>query len=337
MSLTSHLKDQTSPIGQFIRQHFAYTSSITKEPNRQLRSSTTLHPTTESAPYGTLGTSIDYRIRYAFGITSSRQLKAWYGARSLTYKPLRNKNDIPIDLYELVRVIGGIRIGINAEVAQGPYPLQLVMSFFDSLDITLNTLQPVGRLLELESERTLARYCFVLSLFEEVFRSQVYQGNGYKNGPLMVPTTKSSVEELLAIPHDEWIDDLCTMFTLFYDRYYHLLSHSHVLNPSFTGSKYVGQADADIIVDGCLIDIKASISPDIEARYLYQLAGYLLLDFDDKLHIDSVAIYMARQGIMFTWPIHDFLHLLSGDNTTNIASLRQEFRTLCENMRKRNR
>jgi hypothetical protein len=218
-------------------------------------------------------------------------------------------------------------------VAQGPYPIKLIQSFFDSLDTTLQRIQPAGIVLKFEDEKLLASYCFVLALFEEVFRSG--QRYSYNQGPLMVPTTKNSVDELLAIPQDTAVDDLCSMFSLFYEGYHHLLLEPHILNPSFSGSKYVGQADADIIVNGCLIDFKASIAPEIEARYLHQLAGYLLLDFDDELHIDSVGIYMARQGMLIRWDISDFIHKLIDDDTANLGTLRQEFRTLCENRRQR--
>src|SRR5713101_6997364 len=181
MSLTSHLKDPASTIGQFIKQRFAHTANLTKDAKDKLRGVITFLPTnvTTRYPYGTIGTAIDYRIRYAFSITPSRQLKAWYGATLLTYKPLKNKDDIPIDEGEILRVLKGMRY-YSSGTAQGPYPLKLIQSFFDSLDTTLYIMQPVGRALEMEAERLLARYCFVLGLFEEVFRSG--REDSYKYG-----------------------------------------------------------------------------------------------------------------------------------------------------------
>jgi hypothetical protein len=92
----------------------------------------------------------------------------------------------------------------------------------------------------------------------------------------------------------------------------------------------VGGADADLVVDGCLIDIKTSISSQVKAEYLYQLAGYLLLDYDDLLHLNTLGIYMARQGLLFTWPVAEFLHQLTGDDRATLASLRQTFRVICQ-------
>ncbi len=302
MSLTSHLNDKTSPIGQFIKQHFSQTTALTKDANRQLKDVSTLRPlesAEESYPYGSLGAAFDYRARYAFAITPYQQLVAWHGALLLS-------------------------------IAGGSYSRRLVKDFFEKLDVTLKTVQPVGKRLDTVDEHTLDRYCFVLSLFEQVFRS-----SAYVQGPLMQPTVKHSVEELLAIPQVAWLDDLRAMFMLFYDRYHHLLSRPAILNPVFAGSVDIGGADADMIVEGCLIDMKASISPQIKADFLYQLAGYVLLDYNDMYHITSVGIYMARQGLLFKWSVPVFLSELTGDNTLSLASLRREFRTLCQSGRSR--
>jgi hypothetical protein len=331
MSLSSHLSDSASPIGQFIKQQFGQTTRLTKAANQRLKTVETLRPVVSGTayPYPFIGTAIDYRIRYAFAITPYQQLVAWHGALKLILKPWESDDDVLIDWEDLP---SGIPIptpvgptGNLVATAVGPYPIQLVGAFFESLDATLRVLQPVGKLLDAQAERTLDRYCIVLNLFEQVFRS-----NAYIQGPLMQPTVKRSVEALLAIPQDAWLDDLSQLFGLFYECYHDLLSRPHILNPTFAGSVDIGGADADLIVDGCLIDIKTSIAPQIRADYLYQLAGYLLLDYTDQFHINSVGIYMARQGILFSWPVEEFLRQLTGDNSISLQALRQEFCVMCQ-------
>ena len=71
----------------------------------------------------------------------------------------------------------------------------------------------------------------------------------------------------------------------------------------------------------------------VRKGYLNSYAGYLLLDYDDKLQVGSVGIYMARQGILFTWPVVEFLRLLTGNDTVSLSQLRQEFRTMVKNTR----
>jgi|GEM_PF-5703347 len=60
MSLTSHLKDANSPIGQFISQRFPQTSSITKVTNKTLGDVSTINPGFPSWVYSHLGMAIDY-------------------------------------------------------------------------------------------------------------------------------------------------------------------------------------------------------------------------------------------------------------------------------------
>ncbi len=327
MSLTSHLRDPDSPVAQFISQRFPQTRSITKVTNKRLRELTTMNPGFQPWVYSHLGRAIDYRIRYSFAITPSRSLVAMHGALSLTTKLWESDDDIRFDWDDVPK---GLPIsipmpveegGVFLDLAQGPYPLKLILSFFDTLDATLQTIQPVGRRLALEEERLLARYCFVLGLFEEPYRS-----SHYAEGPLMLPAPRKSIEELLAIPEDAWVDDLCVLSTLFYDNYHHLLTLPHKLNPTFIGSNDVGGADADLIVNGWLIDIKATTGAKVDAQHVRQLVGYTLLDYSDKYHINSVGIYMARQGELFTWPVADFFCQLTGDTTASVAQLRQEFR-----------
>ena len=89
----------------------------------------------------------------------------------------------------------------------------------------------------------------------------------------------------------------------FYDNFNHLLSLPHSLNPNFDGSLDIGGADADLIVEGTLIDIKATITQKIRPDWLWQLLGYVLLDYSDRHRINSIGLYMARQGIFFQWDL----------------------------------
>jgi hypothetical protein len=289
MSLTSHLDDAASPVGQFIKQRFASTKNLTSVANQQLKTATTLRPAASEGtyPYATLGTVIDYRLRYAFAITPYQHLVAWQGARLL---------------------------------ANDAYTVEIIQKFFTRLATTVQTMQPVGRILATPDELLLCRYCYVLSLFEQVFRNST---RTLQNSPLI--PMKRSVEDLLAIPQELCLDDVANIFHLFYERYNTLLLKPHNLNPIFAGSLDVGGADGDLIVDGCLIDIKATINAKLAASHLFQLAGYLLLDYDDKLHITSVGIYMARQGMLFTWPVNEFVRQLTGSSVT-MEQLRREFR-----------
>ena len=56
--------------------------------------------------------------------------------------------------------------------------------------------------------------------------------------------------------------------------------------------------------EGCLIDIKCVIKPE-RTPHLRQAIAYALLDVDDEHQLDSVGIYLARQGIFWKVPLDD--------------------------------
>ena len=98
-----------------------------------------------------------------------------------------------------------------------------------------------------------------------------------------------------------------------------------MLNPTFVGSRDLLGADADLIVEGCLVEIKTTIQRRVRDNWIDQLLGYVLLDYEDQFQINEVAIYLARQQTTLRWPIG----LLLGPATTEkLNALRREFRDL---------
>ena len=184
MSITWHLrKNLDSPVGEFLQLRFSHTKRLTIEANRQLQPAMTCFPSTAYSSFKTLEHAIRYRIGYSFAHTPHRDLPAWRGAfRRLVWV---NEDDF----------IGE------------PYTENVLKSFFECLDETLNMLRPVGHALDAKSEQLLARYCFVLALFDEVRRSR-----SYRHSPLVLPGLKKNTDELLAIAQEEWIFDLCKLF-----------------------------------------------------------------------------------------------------------------------------
>src|SRR5262249_46541666 len=158
--------------------------------------------------------------------------------------------------------------------------LELGAAFFKSLSALLSEIKPVGCRLPAEQEDMLNRQCIVLALYERFYR----EGSAaFAYSPLYRPQPKRTVAEMLAIAEDPWIADLGALSGAFFDRYSGLLSRPFTLNPTFDGSRDVGGADADLIVEGCLIDIKATSRPFENVRQLvYQLLGYTLLDYSDQ-------------------------------------------------------
>ncbi|MFG2646023.1 hypothetical protein ACGFYP_34260 [Streptomyces sp. NPDC048370] len=84
-------------------------------------------------------------------------------------------------------------------------------------------------------------------------------------------------------------------------------------------------ADADVITGGLLIDCKAATRPhQIGTAQVQQLAGYLLLDYDDAYRTDRVGFYLSRQGGLITWTVPDVLPALGA--RTALPALRAALR-----------
>ena len=73
---------------------------------------------------------------------------------------------------------------------------------------------------------------------------------------------------------------------------------SVVCGPSFDGSAFVGGADADLIVDGCLYDVKTTMKPRRGLpRSVRQLLGYALLDWNDALAGIGGVLFLAPRNV----------------------------------------
>lgn len=110
-----------------------------------------------------------------------------------------------------------------------------------------------------------------------------------------------------------------------FERFRALPPHQVVCGPVFAGSADIGGADADFIVDGLLLDCKATVSPSrLGNAEINQLAGYLLLDYDDQYGIDRVGLYLSLQEAAVTWKVGEFLELTGA--TTPLRVLREQLR-----------
>lgn len=93
-----------------------------------------------------------------------------------------------------------------------------------------------------------------------------------------------------------------------------------ILNPTFNeGSLLVGGADADIIIDDMLIDIKTTMKLEFKKDYINQLVGYYILYKIGEIHgiknkkkdveVLKLGIYFSRFGILKVFYIEDIINL----------------------------
>ena len=358
MSLTSSLADTNSEIYKFFKGRLPNTRRLVTECNKQIKNVETIKPSEPTSPweYGVLGRAIDYRIRYFFANTNCEDLVAYDGAALLTpgsrirrIDPEHDSTTNPLQAPEepsyettgadlqYTSLESGLTpweeiqnrnwpelkwLILETKEGQAPNDLisaQAITGFFRNLKEFLETTTPWAHHFSESDEKILARYCVILSLFEECFRT------GATHDSILTTRQPSSPEELLNIAQQHWIDDLSEMSKKFRDFLNMKPYQTAILNPTFAGSGYVGGADGNLILDSQMIDIKASIHPNIQGSWLYQTLGYTLLDYPNEYKINSIGIYMARQGLLLEWNADDLVKKLSGKTDLTLESLRKDF------------
>lgn len=176
--------------------------------------------------------------------------------------------------------------------------------FFLSIGNAADVLGGRTRKLSLKAEEDICRRCYVLALFEEVARG------GLLPGALLAQLPRhASVDDLLALADDVSVDDLMQMTRRFYETQKVLLTGDGCVGMA------IGGGDVDLIVDGCLIEIKTAKDPGQISKpsWPWQLLAYALLDYGDAYELESVALYLARQGLLIRWPLDKYVSLMAGD------------------------
>jgi len=153
--------------------------------------------------------------------------------------------------------------------------------------------------------------------------------------PLIQLGVDAPLDEVLKLCTPNIVDDLLRLSQLFADTQGSLLEVKPlVLNPTFTQSTPLGGADADLILDGLLLDIKTWKHALPRRSELWQLIGYALADTEDQHRINRVGFYFARHGSRVEWPLDDLLRRLAGKEV-DLAETRKDFATLLEKVGRR--
>ncbi|MFD5176062.1 hypothetical protein ACFWM1_09655 [Nocardia sp. NPDC058379] len=137
----------------------------------------------------------------------------------------------------------------------------------------------------------------------------------------LLATDRFTPDHLLALAPADAIRQLWELRGIADDR---LLPHLHppsVPGPTFDAS-VLCNADADIISDGLLLDLKTHLGPknqrtgtrtdSLTTTDLYQVIAYALFDHTDSYRLTDVGIYSARYGHLATWPLPTLLDTLAG-------------------------
>ncbi|MFF9001017.1 hypothetical protein ACF1GW_29545 [Streptomyces achromogenes] len=290
MSLTSSLSDPTSAMSRFLNEHLPNAHDLLRDCRKRLtRYPAPVKPeisADQRHEYRTLGRTIDHRLRISLGAPTGQPIK------------------------------DGI---VRAVVQDAGWPSPKVISTVQAAGLVLlkeldqytnSDGQPL--VLDSEDEDRLVRLCHIASSFEAIYRF----GGWVRGNTLGASRPGATLEDLADAVPAYVVDDIRRQMALAahpgpFDRLRQLPAAQRVCGPIFDGSMDVAGADADFILAGQLIDCKAITRPDRMGRAeFHQLAGYLLLDYNNSYAIESVGLYLSRQGALIDWSVADFLGLM---------------------------
>lgn len=316
MTLTQELNNSASPVRQFIDSCFVISPAEVKrglpKPLRD-RLSTVLLPAPEEIPQGalgTIGTAFDYRVRLTIEGLPEEPLAAHMGAALLV-----GGCDATLKDGRIQHVKGALLASYGLVAAAGLTP-ELVREFFDNFARLASQRTPAAR--RGADDTTLAQYCLTLALLEQVYRAATMPD--FDSTLLHLPEG-ATLDDLIALASPAQVFDVDQLWRGF-SKEVQWEGQAAVCNPRFAGSRDVGGADADLILDGCLVELKVTKRPPNLAQYLRQLLGYVLLDYKDAYSIRSIGVYAARQQTLLTFSLHELLiaHIARQDGGLIIES-----------------
>ncbi|MFF8315536.1 hypothetical protein ACF06V_00005 [Streptomyces bobili] len=311
MSLVDGLRSPHTPLRRFLDRELSAGPKALRDSFRAQHQADHIlfPPPGVGTEAGNVGTAIDQRLRLAFTAAA----------------PVDDASLIGINL---TGGIGGRGAGLRMRAVGNELAVRLTETV-RRLDLDNREL-PIDR--GQDEEEVLARMLIAAAWY------QVLARNAY--GFTFTPLAKAALEDpgaftyerLLELPHRDMVADVVAQL--------HKAAHGPldalrarttpkdcVGGPTFAGAQVT--ADADIVVDGLLIDFKSARRPlaEMSQRTAWQLTGYLLLDAADRYRIDTVGLYLTRSGVLASWPVDDFLVLL-GACRRDLSELRGVFAEL---------
>ena len=288
MSLTSELHRSDNPVSRFFAEHFPDRDGFWNAWSEKVWQFPSIRPEGPLAdyPWALVGGAFDYRIR-------------------VCWQPYFAENTVA---------------AVGAEVAQKigmSMAARMWTDLRDRWNLMMHYTLSSRRALSADREEALARMSVALAAYEQIARSG-------RQDRLLAGTLK--IDEVLGRVPDAVVADLLNLLDEFRrseDRFLH--PQSTVLNPVFDGSRLVGGADGDVILDRYLWDFKTTIHPTRASNnyWPYQLLGYGLLDLKDQYEFQGAGIYLVRQGVWISWTWAEMFELLGADPDVAIREWRR--------------
>jgi hypothetical protein len=305
VSLTGLLKAK-GPVRDWFANTFPETQRVCSDANRELRAGGTdapcAIPLTPGADPALAGTAVGYLLSGHLRAHALDETVATRAAQLLD-GPLRGQGKFPPRLVERV-VVHRIR-----------------------------ELRPWERT-SLDDERWewLCQLVCVLARFEQYFRA------GPRVLPHLAPPLAQHSDNLgelaAALVKAPTLQDVSALGRATVEDHGRLCNASALfIGPTFVQSIALAGADADLIYDETLVDLKSSSQARVLGREeLWQLLGYLFADTDNSYGITRVGVAALRHRRSILWSAEELMRSLGADPAVTLARWRDEFARLLQSL-----
>ncbi len=159
-----------------------------------------------------------------------------------------------------------------------------------------------------QARKRVANFIKTGQMTDELIRSALLLGQ-------LDPIFRAGVgHEYIGIIYDEDMQDVRNLISLVTPNIF-MADELCLINPTFgEASLMVGGADADLVIDDTLVDIKTSKNLELKGEDFQQLIGYYVLheiagvgQIKPKVKLNKLAIYYARYAYLHVFQIEDII------------------------------
>jgi hypothetical protein len=307
VSLTSVLDDPASSLSVFLDERFPAIQGLALTIEQQLAGYAipAIREHGRTIPWRTIGTAIDHRLRLAFTPDATPRMPGQPPANPAStnaitagvhYALIRSNRPDSDHIYRNIARLG-LQLITRFQVLAGE-----AKSFDPAVPVCIG-----GRM-----ERDLCTLCYAGAWYDALHRTGDIDAE--RNHELRyAAATSDDLDDMLTVIPELAIANMADLVrhaggSSLADLRKGTETRLCITGPCFSGSRDVDGADADLIIDTVLLEIKAHANPAQAARdTLRQILGYLILDYQDTYKLARASIYYVRHARLVHWEIPDLL------------------------------
>lgn len=194
--------------------------------------------------------------------------------------------------------------------------------------IDLRWMESMEELLEITpngSDNTLARASVILAWLDQGFRGSPRWPSGMVAMAQQAQHSNWRWEDVASFVGVEIAEEVSELMRVAIES--EIPEGEATCGPEFAGSRSIDGADADLIIDQCIYDVKTVADARRNfPKSIRQILGYVFLDWVDQYRLERIGMYYSRQGTWMTWPLNDLLSVAASSQPITVEELRDEFR-----------